>query len=101
MAGFTFPVSEYRHSDGCSVTGGVVYRGCRLPGYAGTYFYGDFCTALIRSFRLENRRAVDPRDWTSALGRGIDSISSFGVDGDGEVYIVDYDGEIYKIVPAN
>lgn len=101
MAGFTFPVLEYRHNEGCSVTGGVVYRGCRMPGYAGTYFYGDYCSGFIRSFRLEGGRAVDPRDWTAAVGQGIDAISSFGVDGDGEVYIVDHDGEVYKIVPAS
>jgi hypothetical protein len=71
-----------------------------MPGYAGTYFYADFCTALVRSFRLQNGQATDPRDWSSALGRGLDSPSSFGVDPDGEIYIVDYDGELYKIVPA-
>jgi glucose/arabinose dehydrogenase len=100
-AGFTFPVLEYRHSEGCSITGGVVYRGCRMPSYAGTYFYGDYCTAFVRSFRLENGRAVDTRDWTQSLGGGLDNITSFGVDGDGEVYILDQDGEIYKIVPQS
>jgi glucose/arabinose dehydrogenase len=94
------PVHQYSHNDGCSVTGGFVYRGCRLPGYHGTYFYGDFCSGLIRSFRLENGRAVDARDWRPSLGRGVNDISSFGVDGDGEGYIVDHDGEVYKIVPA-
>ena len=94
------PVLEYSHNDGCSVTGGFVYRGCRLPGYHGTYFYGDFCSGLLRSFRLENGRAVDARDWRPSLGRGVNDISSFGVDGDGEGYIVDHDGEVYKIVPA-
>jgi glucose/arabinose dehydrogenase len=98
--GLTSPVLEYSHNDGCSITGGFVYRGCRLPGYHGTYFYGDFCTPFIRSFRLENGRAVDARDWRSALGRGVNDISSFGVDGDGEGYIVDHDGEVYKIVPT-
>jgi len=96
----TLPLVEYSHADGCSVTGGYVYRGCRMPGYHGTYFYGDYCTSLVRSFRLENGRAVDQRDWTSALSRGIDALSSFGVDADGEVYILDHTGEVYKIVPA-
>ncbi len=101
-AGITFPLVEYTHSLGCSVTGGVVYRGCRLPGYAGTYFYGDFCSGMIRSIRVENGQATDSRDWTSALGRGIDNISSVGIDGDGEAYILDYsDGELYKIVPVS
>jgi glucose/arabinose dehydrogenase len=98
--GLDLPVAEYDHGSGCSITGGVVYRGCRLPGYAGTYFYADYCSALVRSFRLEGGRAVDARDWTSTLGRGLDNPTSFGVDADGEAYIVDGDGEIYRIVPA-
>jgi hypothetical protein len=100
MAGLTLPVVEYNHNEGCSITGGVVYRGCRLPGYQGTYFYGDYCTAFIRSFRMQNGAVTDRRDWTAPLGRGVNAITSFGVDAEGEVYIVDQDGEIYKIVPG-
>ena len=100
-AGLTLPVVEYSHGDGCSITGGYVYRGCRMPGYHGTYFYGDYCTALVRSFRLQNGAATDQRDWTSALSHGVDSISSFGVDADGEIYIVDHRGEVYRIVPGS
>jgi hypothetical protein len=99
--GLTLPVVEYTHSEGCSITGGVVYRGCRVPGYAGTYFYADFCTGLIRSFRMQGGQAVDRRDWTAALGRGVNSVTAFGVDDEGEVYIVDQDGEVYKVVPAS
>jgi glucose/arabinose dehydrogenase len=100
-SGLSLPVAEYDHGGGaCSITGGVVYRGCRLPGYAGTYFYADYCNALIRSFRFDGTRATDARDWTAALGRGVDNPTSFGVDADGEAYIVDQDGEIYRIVPA-
>jgi glucose/arabinose dehydrogenase len=99
--GITFPVAEYGHAEGCSVTGGVVYRGCRLPGYAGTYFYSDFCSAFVRSFKLVNGQATDARDWTAQLGRGLDRPTSFGTDADGEVYLVDQDGEVHKIVPAS
>ena len=98
-SGITFPVYEYSHPAGCSVTGGVVYRGCRMPDLAGTYFFGDFCTGFVRSFRLVNGQASDVRDWTSGL-RGIDSVTSFGTDADGEVYVVDYDGEVYRLEPA-
>jgi glucose/arabinose dehydrogenase len=97
--GITFPVYEYPHPEGCSVTGGVVYRGCRMPDLAGTYFFGDFCTGFVRSFRLASGRATDLRDWTSGLA-GIDSIAAFGADADGEVYVVDYDGEVYRLEPA-
>jgi glucose/arabinose dehydrogenase len=100
-AGLDMPVLDYDTvGANCAVTGGVVYRGCRMPGYAGTYFYADYCSAFVRSFRLEGGRAVDLRDWTSSLGRGLDSPTSFGVDADGEAYIVDRDGELYRIVPA-
>jgi glucose/arabinose dehydrogenase len=101
-SGLTLPIVEYATgSDGCAVTGGYVYRGCRMPGYHGTYFYGDYCTAFVRSFRLQNGQAGDRRDWTSSVGRGVDRISSFGVDADGEILIVDHDGELYRIVPGS
>jgi glucose/arabinose dehydrogenase len=99
--GLTLPVVEYPTATGCAVTGGYVYRGCRMPGYHGTYFYGDYCAGFIRSFRLQNGRAVDVRDWTADLGRDVDNLSSFGVDADGELYIVDHQGEVFKVVPAN
>ncbi len=97
-SGLTLPVLEYPHPEGGSVTGGVVYRGCRMPGYAGVYFYGDFVSGFIRSFRLAAGRAAEGRDWTAALG-GIRNPSSFGIDADGEVYVVDYDGEVYRLEP--
>lgn len=103
MSGLTLPVTDYGRSDGFSVTGGVVYRGCRMPGYSGQYFYADYGSGIIRSFRLEGGRAVEPRDWTAALSgasRVIRNPSSFGVDPDGEIYIVDYDGEVYRIDPV-
>ena len=50
VAGLTLPVLEYGHGEGCSVTGGLVYRGSAIPRLAGHYFYGDFCSGWIRSF---------------------------------------------------
>jgi glucose/arabinose dehydrogenase len=100
-AGLTLPVLDYGRSDGCSITGGVVYRGCRMPGYQGTYFYGDYCTAMIRSFRFSSGAALDQRDWTAALNGGrLTNITSFGVDADGEVLIVDYAGSLWRVQPA-
>jgi glucose/arabinose dehydrogenase len=100
-AGITMPVAEYRHDGGaCSVTGGVVYRGTRMPFLQGTYFYSDYCRPFVRSFRLTGGVASDARDRTSELGAGLNSVTSFGVDADGEVYIVDHDGEIYRVEPA-
>ena len=96
--GITGPVFEYDHSQGCSVTGGVVYRGCRMPGLAGTYFFGDFCRGAVRSFRFSAGQATDVRSW-SLSGPG--AVSSFGVDADGEVYVVDYAGAVYRLEPAS
>ena len=100
-AGLTLPVLDYGRNVGGSITGGYVYRGCRMPGYAGTYFYGDFVSGTIRSFRLQNGQAADQRDWTSTVGRNIGNVSSFGQDAEGELYIVDYDGEVYRLEPGN
>jgi glucose/arabinose dehydrogenase len=101
-ASLTMPVLDYGHDAGCSVTGGVVYRGCRMPGYAGTYFYGDYCTAFVRSFRYQNGSVSDQRDWSNALGSGLSRISSFGTDAEGEVYILDLSrGTVNKVVPAS
>jgi glucose/arabinose dehydrogenase len=100
-AGLTLPITEYTHAEGCAIIGGVVYRGRRLPGYQGTYFYSDLCKPFVRSFRVANGQAVNDVDFTSSLSKGLNTPTSYGVDSSGEAYIVDYDGEIYQIVPAS
>lgn len=101
---YVMPVLEYPHAEGCSVTGGFVYRGCALPDLHGTYFYGDFCTAFIRTFEWAGGMATDPQDRTAELAPGgglsIDNISSFGEDARGELHVVDLGGEVFRIVPA-
>jgi hypothetical protein len=95
-------VLEYDHSNGgCAVIGGVVYRGCRMPGWSGTYFYADACAGFVRSFRLEGLTALEPLDWTAALSpRGeLLGITSFGVDAAGEVLVATLGGSLYRIVP--
>jgi glucose/arabinose dehydrogenase len=99
------PVLEYSHKgNACSITGGVVYRGCRMPDLRGTYFYADFCSEFIRSFRIQGGVAVDQKDRTQELSPGgklrIEAITSFGEDARGEIYVVDQEGEIFRIVPA-
>jgi glucose/arabinose dehydrogenase len=102
QTGLVLPVAEYDHQAGCSVTGGYVYRGSLHPELAGTYFYGDYCTGLIRSFRIVNGSAVEEKDWTRAIrteaGGAMQGLSSFGLDASGELYLVLLDGEIYKLV---
>jgi glucose/arabinose dehydrogenase len=98
--GITAPVVEYSHREGCSITGGHVYRGKALPELQGAYFYSDYCTALLRSFRYKNGRAVDQWDWKSALDHDfhLARVASFGVDQDGEMYVVSHEGPLYKLV---
>jgi cysteine-rich repeat protein len=108
--GFTFPVLTYNHSQGCSITGGYVYRGCALPDLQGTYFYSDICAGFIRSFVYSGGSATNQQDRTATLdppgAPSIGGVSSFGQDARGEVYIVDYgngssgQGEVWKIVPG-
>jgi glucose/arabinose dehydrogenase len=104
---FVMPVLEYSHDDGCSVTGGYVYRGCAMPDLRGTYFYGDYCSWFIRTFKgVVGGRAQNRADRTADLAPGgglsIDSISSFGEDARGELYITDLNGgEVYRIVPGS
>jgi hypothetical protein len=102
QAGLTLPVAEYPHQDGCSITGGYVYRGREIPELDGVYFYGDYCTGIVRSFRIDQGRAVNAQDWTSILrtqsGGRMEQLSSFGQDARGEIYIVLLSGEVYQIV---
>jgi len=101
-SGLTLPVTEYTHSDGCSITGGYVYRGMELPELAGTYFYGDYCSGIIRSFTIVNGQAVNAQDWSSSLrttsGGRMQGLSSFGQDARGELYMTLLSGEVYRIV---
>src|SRR5215213_136170 len=104
-SGKVLPVAEYDHTVGCSVTGGYMYRGSQFPLLRGHYFYGDFCTGALFSLAgsVTNGWTVTP------LGDTPYSISTFGEDEAGELYLADYStGQIYQLgytsfadVPAN
>ena len=87
---------------GCSVTGGYVYRGEGIPGIYGRYFFGDYCTGKIWSFINNNGVIEDLSDHTSLILNAINKdsfyLSSFGEDLNGELFIIDYTGSIYKFV---
>jgi glucose/arabinose dehydrogenase len=97
------PILEYSHAAGCSITGGYVYRGCRMSGLSGRYFFADYCSAFIDSFRMVGGVLTDRHDYSVELapggGASIQQITSFGEDARGEIYIADRRGQIYKIVP--
>ena len=91
------PAYEYDHGGGrCTVIGGVVVRDPRLPGLAGRYLFGDYCDGKIESMRIVDGKATD----VQALGPQVPSLSSFGVDGLGRVYVTATDGGVYRLDPA-
>ncbi len=102
------PVHEYSHAGGCSVTGGAVYRGSAMPALQGTYFFADYCTARLRSFKMLGGAVAEFREWPLSVvpGAGIATVGAIvaiAADGVGELYLVDrtgtQEGEIWKIVP--
>jgi len=95
-SGLALPVVEYTHGEGCSIIGGYVYRGAAIPILQGTYFYGDLCSRFVRSFRYVNGQVTQHFDWASLQPAG--SITSFGEDDDGELYITTLDGALFRIV---
>lgn len=101
-AAFTLPVLEYTHADGCSITGGYVYRGKALPELTGHYFYSDWCTAWIRSFRLSGGMVRDSYDWREILDpeRRLAQVTSFGQDHAGELYVISQEGTIFRLERA-
>jgi glucose/arabinose dehydrogenase len=95
--GLVLPVAEYDHSQGCSVTGGYVYRGKAAPRMQGVYFYGDYCSGRIWGLRREGK------EWRSALLlESPHAISSFGEDEAGNLYVTDHSrGTVLQIVPGD
>lgn len=91
--GLTSPILAYDHSLGCSITGGYVYRGSLLPELQGYYFYGDYCLG-----NLWIARRNEAGDWVETLWMNtLRQISSFGEDDEGELYLVDYKGELLRL----
>jgi glucose/arabinose dehydrogenase len=95
--GLVLPAAEYDHGAGCSVTGGMVYRGSRIPRFDGAYLYGDYCSGRIWGMRRTGERWLSVELLDTEL-----SISTFGDDEAGELYVADHDGGgIYRIEAAS
>ena len=92
--GLELPIAVYGSDEGCSITGGYVYRGERLPSLYGAYVYGDFCSGKIWALRRDGARVTEATLLADTKLR----ISSFGEDMEGELYIVDLEGGIYRFV---
>ena len=86
-------LSYQQHDGGCSVIGGYVYRGSRIPEIVGHYFYSDYCGGWLRSFHYQNGAATDRRSWTIP---SIGNVVSFGEDSAAELYIVAENGRIFR-----
>ena len=87
------PVAEYDHDEGCSISGGRVYRGSDVPDLRGRYVYGDLCSGTVWTLRAGRSSASDPREEEEK----VDQLASFGADLDGELYAVALDGRVLRL----
>jgi glucose/arabinose dehydrogenase len=92
---FADPVFTYTHDQGCSITGGVVYRGEQIPSLRGRYLFSDFCTPGLRSLP-----ATAPDGPDTALGLELPSVVGFAEDAGGEVYVISLDEGLHRLVPS-
>lgn len=98
-AGLTAPALVYDHDEGCAVIGGPVYRGHAIPELAGQFFYSDHCGGWMRSIEFERGEVAATHDWTADLG-SVASVTSFGTDAFGEMYVTLLEGNVYRIDPV-
>jgi glucose/arabinose dehydrogenase len=94
MSGLTMPIAEYSHSEGEAVMGGFVYRGTAIPGLVGAYVFGDYISGTMWEL-VEAPAGTWTR--TKLLSTGL-NMSSFGQDVAGELYVVDYGGNVLKLM---
>lgn len=91
------PVFEYSHAEGCSITGGFVYRGTAVAGLSGAYLFADLCRSSIRAIRMgADGRVAEERVFGVDAGTPI----SFGVEASGELLVLSQQGTVYRIVPG-
>ena len=88
------PVAQYTHANGCSVTGGYVYRGSRAA-LRGRYIYGDYCSGIVWSLKVVGGRATSLRRERFR----IDGLTSFGEDAAGELYATSHNDTVYRLTP--
>ena len=93
-----FPIAEYPHTEGCAIIGGYVYRGSRLPGLVGSYVFGDHCFGSIRVLTPTSDGAWQQTELSRDPGRRV--ITSFGQGPDGELYVLDWSGRIFRLSAA-
>ncbi len=103
LVGLADPITFYTHGGApfrCSISGGYVYRGCAIPDLQGHYFYADYCSAQIWSFKYNGTTISDSTQRTADIGAGTIAVSSFGEDYYGELYICSHaNGRVLKVIP--
>ncbi|RYE07986.1 MAG: glucose dehydrogenase [Hyphomicrobiales bacterium] len=99
QGGMVMPVHVYGHDAGCSITGGAVYRGAALPALAGRYFFADWCSGVVEALRYENGEATGLVSTADGIG-SVGNVNAFGTDAEGEMYVLNDDGTILKLVAA-
>jgi hypothetical protein len=94
--GLTLPVYEYPHTEGCSITGGYVYRGAAIPELDGHYLFADWCLGWVRSLRYAAGVVGEVKERFSQVGQ----VNGFGRDAAGELYVLTWEGAVSRIVPV-
>ena len=96
--GLQIPVGEYGRDNGCSITGGYVYRGQAFPALAGAYIFGDYCSGRVWTLQLDDQGA-----WQMIQRADFDFlIPTFGEGGDGELYVTDdAGGRLLRLIAVN
>jgi glucose/arabinose dehydrogenase len=102
QVGLQKPVLWYatHENSTCAIIGGSVYRGQKIPEIQGQYFYSDYCNSWLRSFAFADGKVTDQHEWP--VGK-LGSVTSFGEDSQGELYITTSSGRVYRIIktPGN
>jgi glucose/arabinose dehydrogenase len=93
--GAVLPIYEYSHEDGCSITGGYVYRGTAIRELVGAYLFADYCAPGVRAIQVDGDSVIDERTWDLP----VEQVQSFGEDADGELYVLLESGPVLKLVP--
>jgi cysteine-rich repeat protein len=102
QSGLVQPVLDYGHEGvHCSIIGGFVYRGCRMPWLRGTYFFSDYCSGFVRSLRIVSGAPTELTDRTDELGPsgGLGRVTSYLEDARGELYLLSHGGTVFQLVP--
>jgi glucose/arabinose dehydrogenase len=98
--GVTLPIASYPRVTGQCITGGYVYRGLAIPALRGAYLYADYENAAFFALRVQGGAVVMPQaDITASINpaRSVDEITSFGQDNAGELYVVSFNGQVFRI----